>query len=187
MPLLAGRIQYGFDRIASPPGYVPQRDALDAIFPLCVLEVVTMGTYATAMPVVPLGARRKRLAAKALENVGLADLAARPFWALSGGQKQRVLIARALAAEPEVLVLDEPTSGVDRDAEQAIIDLISRLSRDRGLTVLLVSHHIGRIRSAVRSIIWVEDGRAVKQAAVSTEEPNLLDVPVLGRSPSAAT
>src|SRR6266705_2030888 len=90
IPVLAGRIEYGFDRSTSPPGYVPQRETLDPIFPLTVREVVLMGTYARLAPLRPVGRRQRQLAADCLAQVGLADLADRPFWALSGGQKQRV-------------------------------------------------------------------------------------------------
>jgi ABC-type Mn2+/Zn2+ transport system ATPase subunit len=162
IPLLAGRITYGFDRTVSPPGYVPQKESLDPIFPLTTFEVVLMGTYARIRPLRPVGREPRRRAAARLAEVGLAGHADRPFWALSGGQKQRALIARALAAEPEVLFLDEPTAGVDTEAERAIMDLISRLNRDRGLTVVLVSHHLRLIRGLVQTVIWVEDGRARK-------------------------
>lgn len=162
IPLLAGRIEYSFDRLVNPPGYVPQRETLDPIFPLTVFEVVLMGTYARLGPLRPVGRRQREFAATCLEQVGLPDLAKRPFWALSGGQKQRVLIARALAVEPEILMLDEPTSGVDPGAAAAIMDLISRLNRDHGLTVVLVSHHLRLVRSLVRSVIWVEGGHATK-------------------------
>ena len=162
IPALAGQIEYGFDRLARPPGYVPQRETLDPIFPLTVFEVVLMGTYARLAPLQKVGQRERQLATTCLAQVGLAHLANRPFWALSGGQKQRVLIARALAVEPELLMLDEPTSGVDPGATAAIMDLIARLNHDRGLTVVLVSHHLRLVRSLVRSIIWVEEGRATK-------------------------
>jgi ABC-type Mn2+/Zn2+ transport system ATPase subunit len=162
IPVLAGRIEYGFDRLASPPGYVPQRDALDPIFPLTVFEVVLMGTYARLAPLQKVRQRQRQLATLCLEQVGLAHLAAHPFWPLSGGQKQRVLIARALAVEPEILLLDEPTSGVDPGATSTIMSLIARLNHERGLTVVLVSHHLRLARSLVRSVIWVEAGRATK-------------------------
>jgi len=172
IPVLAGRITYGFDRSSSPPGYVPQRDTLDPIFPLNAFEVVLMGTYAKLPPLRPVGRRHRRLAAQCLEDVGLAALAHRQFWELSGGQKQRVLIARALAAEPEVMFLDEPTAGVDHDAERTIIDLIGRLNRERRLTAVLVSHHLGHIESFVHSVVWVDDGGASKRSidAVRAEE-----------------
>jgi len=163
VPLLAGRIDYGFDHAVHPPGYVPQRDTLDPIFPLSAFEVVLMGTYAKLPPLRPVGKKLRNLAAQCLDHVGLASARDRPFWSLSGGQKQRVLIARALAAEPQVLLLDEPTAGVDRDAETAITDLIARLHREQRLTVVLVTHHPGRIRSVVQSVVWVDDGEAIKQ------------------------
>jgi ABC-type Mn2+/Zn2+ transport system ATPase subunit len=162
IPVLSGQIDYGFDQLASPPGYVPQRETLDPIFPLSVFEVVLMGTYARLAPLRTVGRRQRQLATRCLEQVGLAHLADRPFWMLSGGQKQRVLIARALAVEPQILMLDEPTSGVDPGAAAAIMDLIARLNHDHGLTVILVSHHLRLVRSLVRSVIWVEEGRATK-------------------------
>ncbi len=163
IPVLAGRIVDGFDRTVNPPGYVPQRDTLDPIFPLSALEVVLMGTYAKLPPLWPVGRKLRRLAAQCLDQVGLAAVAGRPFWALSGGQKQRVLIARALAAEPQVMLLDEPTAGVDHDAEAAITQLIAQLHREQHLTVVLVTHHPGRIRSVLQSVVWVDDGQAIKQ------------------------
>ncbi len=162
VPALAGRIEHGFDRKASPPGYVPQRDALDPIFPLTASEVVLMGTYARLGPLHPIGRGQHRIAATALEQVGLTAIADAPFWSLSGGQKQRVLIARALAAEPRVLLLDEPTAGVDPGAAAAIMEVISRLNREHGMTVVLVTHQLRQARPLVRSVIWVEDGTARK-------------------------
>ena len=171
IPVQAGRIAYGFDRLASPPGYVPQRDTLDPIFPLSVREVVLMGTYARLAPLRHVGRRQHQLAATSLAQVGLAPVAEQPFWALSGGQKQRVLIARALAVEPEILLLDEPTAGIDPGAAAAIMDLIARLNRDQGLTVVLVSHHVRLVRSLVRSVIWIEEGRVVKGSTETMLSP----------------
>jgi ABC-type Mn2+/Zn2+ transport system ATPase subunit len=162
IPVLAGQIEYGFDRSTSPPGYVPQRETLDPIFPLTVFEVVLMGTYGRLALLRPVGRRQRQLAMHCLEQVGLANLADRPFWALSGGQKQRVLIARALAVEPNILLLDEPTAGIDPGAATAIMDLIAQLNHDQDLTVVLVSHHLRLVRSLVHSVVWVEDGSASK-------------------------
>jgi ABC-type methionine transport system ATPase subunit len=84
-----------------------------------------------------------------------------------------VLIARALAVEPALLLLDEPTAGVDPDAAAAIMELIARLNHDRGLTVVLVSHQLRLVHCLARSVVWVEDGRAHKRPAASilTQEP----------------
>jgi ABC-type Mn2+/Zn2+ transport system ATPase subunit len=173
IPLLGGRVAWGFDRAASPPGYVPQRETLDPIFPLTTLEVVLMGTYARVPPLRRIGRDARRRAAERLADVGLGAHAGRPFWSLSGGQKQRALIARALAAEPEVLLLDEPTAGVDPEAERAIMDLIARLNGERGLTVVLVSHHIRMVRGLAHAVVWVEDGRVRKGPtdAMLAEQP----------------
>jgi ABC-type Mn2+/Zn2+ transport system ATPase subunit len=165
IPVLRGRIDYGFDRFARPPGYVPQRETLDPIFPLSAFEVVLMGTYAKLRPLWPVGRQQRRLARQCLDQVGLSDHADRPFWALSGGQKQRVLMARALAVDPEIMLLDEPTAGVDHEAEAVITALLARLNRERNMTIVLVSHHLGQIESVVQSVVWVDDGRAEKLPA----------------------
>jgi ABC-type Mn2+/Zn2+ transport system ATPase subunit len=175
MTPLVGRIDYGFDRRTSPPGYVPQRDALDPIFPLTASEVVLMGTLATLGPLHVMRARHRAIAASALEQVGLTNIANELFWALSGGQKQRVLIARALAAEPRVLLLDEPTAGVDPRAAAAIMDVIARLNREHGLTVVLVTHHLRQARPLVRSVIWVDGGTAVKGPTETMLAPERVD------------
>jgi ABC-type Mn2+/Zn2+ transport system ATPase subunit len=172
---MGGRIGFGFDRARRPPGYVPQKDALDPIFPLTAHEVVLMGTYSRVPALRPISRGQRRLATAALDQVGLPALAEHPFWSLSGGQKQRVLIARALAAEPDVMLLDEPTAGVDPSAATAIMEVISRLNRERGLTVVLVSHHLRLVRSLVRTVIWVHHGRVVKGATETMLSPEHLE------------
>jgi len=162
---LGGSIEYGFDRGEKPIGYVPQRDSLDPIFPLTAREVVLMGTYARLAPLRPITRREHGLAADCLARVGMEKVAEQRFSSLSGGQKQRVLIARALAAEPELLVLDEPTAGVDPGAAAAIMDVVARLNREQSLTVLLVTHQLRMLRGLVRSVIWVQGGRAVQGPA----------------------
>ena len=162
IPPLAGTLSYGFDRATSPLGYVPQRDALDPTFPLTAREVVLMGTYARLPPLRRVGRAERLLASQCLELVGLGDGAEQRFASLSGGQKQRVLIARALAAKPQLLLLDEPTAGVDVSATTTIMEVPARLNRDDGLTVLLVTHQVRMLRGLANAVFWVQEGRVVR-------------------------
>lgn len=163
IPVLAGRLHYGFDRAATPFGYVPQRETLDPTFPLTVREVVLMGASARLPPLRWAGRAQRRLASRCLEHVGLGALAEHRFASLSGGQTQRVLIARALAAEPRLLVLDEPTAGVDAEATRAIMGVLHRLNRDEGLTVLLVTHQVRLLRGLASAVWWAHEGRVVRE------------------------
>ena len=177
LPVLGGRIEYHFDRAATPPGYVPQRETLDPIFPLTAFEVVLMGTYARLPPLRHAGRRERTRAAECLAQVGLDAVAARPFWSLSGGQKQRVLIARALASEPRLLLLDEPTAGVDPGAAAVIMDVLFRLNRDQALTAVLVTHQIRLVRPLAHAVIWVDGGTAIKGPTAEMLAPErILDV-----------
>jgi ABC-type Mn2+/Zn2+ transport system ATPase subunit len=163
LPVLTGAIDYEFDRATSPLGYVPQREVLDPTFPLTVREVVLMGTYASMAPLRRAGRAERRRAAEALDLVGLGAIAEERFASLSGGQTQRVLIARALAAQPGLLILDEPTAGVDAEATAAIMTVLTRLNRDQSMTVLLVTHHVRVLRGVANAIVWVQDGRAIRR------------------------
>jgi len=136
-------------------GYVPQRDSVDYNFPLKVVDVVLMGRYDR----VGLGRRptkddRERAMA-ALAHVGIPHLADTQLAALSGGQRQRTLIARALVGEPEVLVLDEPTNGMDLVSTTQILGLVRELHDRDGLTVLMVSHALNEVANYVKRIALV--------------------------------
>jgi len=139
-------------------GYVPQRDQVDYSFPLKVLDVVMMGRYDR----IGLGRRPtaedRALAREALEHVGIAHLADHRLADLSGGQKQRTLIARALVGEPNVLVLDEPTNGMDLVATTQILGLVRELHDRDGLTVLMVSHALNEVVNYVDRIALVVEG-----------------------------
>ncbi len=133
-------------------GYVPQRTHVDPGYPLTALDVVLMGRYDR----VGLGRRPtaadRELARAALAQAGITDLADRHLRDLSGGQQQRTLIARALVGEPNVLVLDEPTAGMDLVSTTQILALVRDLQEQSGLTVLMVSHALNEVANYVDRI-----------------------------------
>lgn len=157
-------------------GYVPQREMMRMVFPLTVFEVALMGTYGRVGPGRRITRRERAQVRHCLDEVGLADLARKPFPVLSGGQRQRVLIARALAAAPDVMLLDEPLNGVDLQAAQVTMDLIARLHRDRGLTIVLVSHNLKMVRERdmVREVVWIHEGRLVRGPAGTMLDPQMV-------------
>ena len=129
-------------------GYVPQYARFDASFPIDVLDTVRMGRLGIGRRE---SARQSREAARAaLDGVGLSGMAGEQIGQLSGGQLQRVLIARALASEPRILLLDEPTASADTRSGRSVYELLERLS-DR-MTIVLVSHDIGVISRYVKTI-----------------------------------
>lgn len=157
LPPLSGSVE----RHVPEVGFVPQREALDAVYPVTVEEVVYMGAFGRLHGLRFLGAEIRASALEALAQVQLQDARRRLFSELSGGQRQRALIARALLARPRLLVLDEPTTGVDRPSQELILELLTRMNREEGLAVLLVSHELGLTRRAVNRAAWVDRGRVV--------------------------
>lgn len=140
-------------------GYVPQRDQVHYGFPLKVLDVVLMGRYDRIGIGRRPSAEDRALALGALDHVGIADLASQSLGALSGGQKQRTLIARALVGKPNVLVLDEPTNGMDLVSTTQILGLVRELHERDRLTVLMVSHALNEVANYVDRIALVTEGR----------------------------
>jgi len=134
-------------------GYTPQHVHLDMQFPVDVIDVVLMGRLGQGRGFGPYSTSDRRFALEALHDVGLADHRARPLSVLSGGQRQRVLIARALASNPELLLLDEPTANLDATAQDDFYALLKRLSER--LTVILVSHDMGFVSKFVRTVVCV--------------------------------
>lgn len=163
------------ERHTAAIGYVPQRESLDSIYPLRVDEVVHMGAYGRLAGLRTLGRGERELARACLARVGLEDRATGAFSSLSGGQRQRVLIARALMTRPRLLLLDEPTSGVDRAAAAQILELLLELRREEQVAVLLVSHQLGLVRESVDDVLWVADGRVERVPARALLDPANVD------------
>ena len=142
-------------------GYVPQEKAVDPFFPLSVLDVVLMGRYRLLGPGRRPAAPDKEAALACLDHVQLLQLAGASFQELSGGQKQRVLLARALATEPHVLILDEPTSAMDLAAEKGLMAVIQERHEAQGLTVVLAAHDLNLVGRFASQIGIVAGGRVL--------------------------
>ncbi len=134
-------------------GYVPQHPRLDPLFPVTALDVTLMGRLGRSSTFWGWRNRDHERAHNALAEVGLSDRVNDHFAALSGGQKQRVLIARALASDPDLLLLDEPTAGLDAHVEEGFYRLLEELNQR--LTVVLVSHDLGFVSGFVKSVVCV--------------------------------
>ncbi len=170
-----GRILYRGGGERPRFGYVPQREGVDEVFPLSVEDVVLMGRY----PRLGLGRRPTRadreFTAGCLERVGMADLRDRPLSDLSGGQKQRVLMARALAGEPEILVLDEPTTGMDLASEEDTLRLVDDLHR-QGMTVVMVTHLLYLVANHARTVGILHQGLTVGPVEEILDEQRLSEL-----------
>ena len=160
VPVLAGSATVlGADPAAARgrAGYVPQTDTLDADFPVSVRQVVMMGRYRRIGWWRPARAADRRAVAEALDRVGLADRAGHRFGTLSGGQRQRVLLAREIAAEPRLLLLDEPFNGVDAVSQEAIVRVLHELSAT-GTALVLSTHDLGVARD-LADLVCLLNGR----------------------------
>ncbi|PKQ30669.1 MAG: ABC transporter ATP-binding protein [Actinobacteria bacterium HGW-Actinobacteria-2] len=148
-------------------GYVPQRGTVN-IKQATVAEVVATGRLSVRRPFSLTSKSDRRRIAQALEQVELSDRAHRPFAHLSGGQQQRVLIARALAGEAELLILDEPFAGVDLGVQDSLATLLGGLNR-QGTTVLVVLHETGALTPLLTNAIVLREGRVIHVGAPPAE------------------
>jgi zinc transport system ATP-binding protein len=139
-------------------GYLPQRTQAGIDAPVTVRELVTTGRASRTRLLGPLNAADRESVQEAIDRVGLSPHADRRLTTLSGGQQQRAFIAKALAADPELLVLDEPTTGVDVEAQDAIASLLQRLRSELEMTILYVSHEFGAVERFVERIVLVRGG-----------------------------
>ncbi len=138
--------------------YLAQRPQLTVDAPVTVRELVAAGRVPRRGLWRPLHAGDRSAIADAIEKVGLSERTGTPLARLSGGQRQRALIAKALAGEPELLVLDEPTAGVDTDAQESLALLLEQLHKELGVTILFVSHEFGAVEHFVERLVLVRGG-----------------------------
>jgi ABC-type Mn2+/Zn2+ transport system ATPase subunit len=148
-----GREPRHLDQTRGQIGYVAQTKQFDRDFPARAKDVVLMGTFPQIGFGKLPGSKEKTQAFEALEQVGMQDRASRSIGQLSGGEQQRVFIAQALVSHPRLLILDEPTAGVDREGEESLIRLLTRLKAESDLTILMVSHNVSLIRSHTDRIV----------------------------------
>jgi ABC-type Mn2+/Zn2+ transport system ATPase subunit len=143
-------------RQGQPIGYVPQGIHLPKGFPISVLDVVMMGRYGNLGPLRRPGREDRARVEEALDSVGVSSLRDRRFQDLSGGQQQRVLIARALVGEPCLLILDEPTAGLDPAARARFYARVCDLQRARGLTLFCASHDVEDVAQHAQTLILLD-------------------------------
>jgi zinc transport system ATP-binding protein len=145
-------------RRRSEVGYVAQRTVLGGEAPATVRELVAAGRLAGGGLFGPLRRADRGLVDRAVARVGLAERVRAPLRTLSGGMQQRAFIAKALAAEPSLLVLDEPTTGVDAASQESLAALLDELRRELGVTILYVSHEFGAVEAFVERLVLVRGG-----------------------------
>lgn len=160
----------GTDPATAAPriGYVPQDIAANRGFPVSVLEVVQMGLLGKKNILFRHTKTEADKAMEALNKVGMEDFASRRIDDLSGGQLQRVFIARALVSEPDILILDEPTSNIDSRGEQAIYDLLKKLNDE--ITIIVVSHDISFLLDYAQKIVFLNRTLTLHDAPAITRE-----------------
>jgi len=166
LPPLAGRIDTAAS--AGKPlmfGYVPQSIQFDPIYLLTGFDVALRGTFGRVRPGRFIPQTERVFTLECLRAAGAEAFAHKRFAELSGGQKQRVLIARALTTRPDVLMLDEPTAGVDLTATHAVLDFISQIIKEKQITVLLVTHDFALVRDHAEQVIWLHHGKVISGTA----------------------
>ena len=149
-------------------GYMAQQTTFDFLFPVNVLDVALMGRLGHGKRLGFYGREDRKAALEALSRVEMEPLSGRPFSHLSGGQRQRVLLARALASDPQLLLLDEPTANVDAAIETELFEILNELNRH--MTIMLVTHDLGFVSCYVRSVVCVNRRLAVHPTSSITGE-----------------
>lgn len=150
-------------------GYVPQNEKFDPIFPISACEMVSMGRYSRVKTGSRLSKRDIEVVERSMESVGISHLKNCTFRSLSGGEKQRTLLARAIAGEPDILVLDEPTASVDIKGEAEIMKLVKNIQTESKLAVLMVSHFLNTVSEYSDHLILIDKDSNIFHAGDKAE------------------
>ena len=159
----SGRIVFGDGLKQNEIGYLPQQTDVQKDFPASVYEVVLSGRLNSRGLKPFYTSSDRQQAYEKMEILGIRDLAKQCFRDLSGGQRQRVAIARALASNPKVLLCDEPTSALDPLTTRSILKLLQQINRTLGVTILIITHEIGVVRSICNRVAVIEAGSIAEQ------------------------
>ncbi len=170
IPRVSGKAEFfgkNLSRVRKRIAYMPQSASIDWDFPARVKDVVLMGTYTHLGWLRRPGKKEHQAALAAMEQLDISDLANRQISELSGGQKQRTFVARALAADADLLVMDEPFAGVDMKSEKTILQVLRSLASS-GKTVLLVHHDLATVREFCSSVLLLREGNLVASGPLDT-------------------
>lgn len=154
--------------LSERPGYLPQITEIQNHFPATIEEIVLSGTIADSIKSIFYKKADKEKAKSIMQKLDLYDIRKKCFYELSGGQKQRVLIARALCSTDKLLILDEPVNGLDPKVVTQIYELLHKLNKEDGLTIIMISHDVDRALKYVSRVIEMEHGKIIK--SMTSEE-----------------
>jgi ABC-type Mn2+/Zn2+ transport system ATPase subunit len=158
----SGTVQTPFTQ--EPPGYVPQQGVIDPLYPVPVARIVAMGLYPRLGCWRRAKTQERAAVLGALEQVGLENHAAKTFAQLSGGMRQKALIARALVARPKVLILDEPTAGLDETSQREIMAHLRAINQRQGRTIIMAHHGDALLAGAAQTAYQVEHGKLMARS-----------------------
>lgn len=169
VPPLAGDIKFfgqPLSRVRRRVGYMPQSAEVDWDFPTTVADAVAMGTFGKLGWIKRPGTKERQAVERAMETVAITDLADRQISQLSGGQKQRTFMARILAQDPDLFIMDEPFAGVDAASERAIVNALAQL-KQAGKTILIVHHDLATVRNFCTWVTLLNAGNVVATGPLS--------------------
>lgn len=149
-------------KVSGRIGYLPQMTEVQNNFPATIEEIVLSGTLPDNIMKIFYTKQDRQKAKDVMEKLGLYDMRKKCFYELSGGQKQRVLIARSLCAMDKIILLDEPVNGLDPKIVIEIYELLEKLNKEQGITIIMVSHDIDRAINYATRVIEVENGKIIK-------------------------